>query len=596
MVAPGTQTSAPVKEGEVLASKYRIEQVIGVGGMGIVVSAMHLELDQRVALKFLLPQAAQNDELVGRFVREAKASVKLKGTHVAKVLDVGRMDDGRAYIVMEYLEGRDLGAELKASREQFQIKDAVSWMLQACEGLAEAHALGIIHRDLKPGNLFLTRSSDGKHLVKVLDFGISKSINPNSSDMLSLTKTEMLLGSPLYMAPEQMRSSKYVDERSDIWALGAIAYELLTRRVPFEADTLLDLCFKVAQEGCPDIVELRPEVPPELSDVVMRCLEKEPEQRWNDIGELANALEPFAHESDKGSAGRTNAVLAGAERALRTRERKSDPGANPPDPKRASDAKRISNSQRRQPTAKKGDEPPVGMETTERVPETPANRIETTTLASPGTSLAPASPPSSSPVISVQPPTSTPAASLAPDDASAPDAVPTSSAWGTTNAGVIEKRKTGRRALYAAIPVVAGLLAIVVLSTRNTKTDTSTSTAPPVAADPANNKPNPNPTTTVSSATTITEPAPTATTSTSTSTGAPPTATTTTATSTTTTTTTTTATTTTATATTATTAVAPIRPGAGAHARPKASASASAPPASAPKPSSDFIRERTDGT
>jgi serine/threonine protein kinase len=586
MVAPATQNAtAPVKEGEVLASKYRIEGVIGVGGMGVVVSAMHLELDQRVALKFLLPQAAQNDELVGRFVREAKASVKLKGTHVAKVLDVGRMDDGRAYIVMEYLDGRDLGAELKASREQFEIKDAVSWMLQACEGLAEAHALGIVHRDLKPGNLFLTRSSDGKHLVKVLDFGISKSINPNSSDMLSLTKTEMLLGSPLYMAPEQMRSSKYVDERSDIWALGAIAYELLARRVPFEADTLLDLCFKVAQEGCPDVGDLRPEIPPELSDVVMRCLEKEPEQRWNDIGELANALEPFGHESDKGSAARTNAVLAGAERALRMRERKSDPGAAPPaviipDPKHGSDAKRISNSQRRL-AAKAAGSTPVGMETTERVPvngSSSGGAIHTTTLASPGTSMAP-SQPSSAPVISVQPTSSSmpspTATTTAADDASAPDAVPASSAWGTTNAGVVDKKKAnGRRALFAAIPVAVGVLAIaVVISTRTPKPDTTTTSNPPAAAatDP---KPNPNPTTTVSSA--MTEPTPAPTPTPTTQTQAPS-------------------------ATTAAVAppvrTAPTTGGQHAAPRPKASGSGSAaPPAAAPKPTSDFIRERTDGT
>ena len=315
---------APVKRGDILDAKYRIEDVIGVGGMGVVVSAMHLELDQRVALKFLLPQAQANEELVGRFVREAKASIRLKGAHVTKVLDVGRMDDGRAYIVMEFLEGRDLGAELKAVRENMPVDEAVGWMLQACEGLAEAHALGIVHRDLKPGNLFLTTGSDGRALVKVLDFGISKSINPNSSDMLSLTRTEMLLGSPLYMAPEQMRSSKYVDERSDIWALGAIAYELLTRRVPFEADTLLDLCFKVAQEGCLPVVDVRPEVSDELSEVVMRCLQKEPENRWHDIGELALALQPFASAQYAGSAERTIAVLnAGGDRA---RARRTEPG------------------------------------------------------------------------------------------------------------------------------------------------------------------------------------------------------------------------------------------------------------------------------
>jgi serine/threonine-protein kinase len=304
--------TAPVKEGDILADKYRIENVIGVGGMGVVVSAMHLELEKRVALKFLLPQAQASDELIGRFMREAKASVKLKGIHVAQTLDVGRMDDGRAYIVMEYLDGRDLGQEIKAHKgECFPVQESVGWILQACEGLAEAHALGIVHRDLKPANLFLSRT-DTSHVVKVLDFGISKSINPTSSDMLSLTKTEMLLGSPLYMAPEQMRSSKYVDERSDIWSLGAVAYELLSGHVPFEADTLLDLCFKVAQEDCVPLVERRPELPQALSDAVMRCLDKVTDGRWNDVGELATALEPFARPSDKGAAARTVAVLAAA--------------------------------------------------------------------------------------------------------------------------------------------------------------------------------------------------------------------------------------------------------------------------------------------
>src|SRR5262249_1505255 len=154
--------------------------------------------------------------------------------------------------VMEYLEGRDLGAELKRSPERMPIEQALGWVLQACEGLAEAHSHGIVHRDLKPANLFLTQGVDGQPLVKVLDFGISKTLNPGpQTDGLSLTRTEMLLGSPLYMSPEQMRSSKYVDERADLWGIGAIAYELIARRVPFEADTLLDLCFKVAQEEAP---------------------------------------------------------------------------------------------------------------------------------------------------------------------------------------------------------------------------------------------------------------------------------------------------------------------------------------------------------
>jgi len=454
--------TAPVKEGDVLAAKYRIEKVIGVGGMGVVVSAMHLELDQRVALKFLLPHAATNEELVGRFVREARASVKLKGTHVAKVLDVGRMDDGRAYIVMEYLEGRDLGAELKAGGDQFPIEDAVSWMLQACEGLAEAHALGIVHRDLKPGNLFLTRSADGRALVKVLDFGISKSINPNSSDMLSLTKTEMLLGSPLYMAPEQMRSSKYVDERSDIWALGAIAYELLTRRVPFEAETLLDLCFKVAQEGCPPVHELRPEVPVALSDVVMRCLEKDPEVRWDDIGALATALEAFAAPADRGSAARTIAILsAGVDRA---RLRRSNPDARASSPGFAptNDSKRID-------VARRKSDPNGGTDATD------ATGSKRTT--GPRLSL-----PSAKEHITAERLVGGMATTerLVAGEASTPDAAPTSSAWGTTNARETEKSK-GRRGIYALGGVVAALAVIGFV----VSSGSGTPAAPPVAGTTA---------------------------------------------------------------------------------------------------------------
>jgi serine/threonine protein kinase len=450
-------TTAPVREGDVLAAKYRIEKVIGVGGMGVVVSAMHLELDTRVALKFLLPQAATNEELVGRFVREAKASVKLKGEHVAKVLDVGRMDDGRAYIVMEHLDGRDLGAELKAHDDQFSVHEAVSWMLQACEGLAEAHALGIVHRDLKPGNLFLTRTSSGRRHVKVLDFGISKSINPNSSDMLSLTKTEMLLGSPLYMAPEQMRSSKYVDERSDIWALGAIAYELLTRRVPFEAETLLDLCFKVAQEGCPAVHEVRPEIPIELSDVVMRCLEKHPDGRWLDIGELAAALEPFAAAEDRGSAGRTIGILAaGTQARTRVTERSSDPGAEPADPRRTTGPNRIDPIRPRHISV--SDHAITGTAATERA-----------------TSDAPP-------------------AKEAANESSAPDAIPASSAWGTTNASEKgpDKEKKGRLGLFAVAGVVVVGVVGALLFARggsSAKPDTATtgavSSAAPLVADPS---------------------------------------------------------------------------------------------------------------
>jgi serine/threonine-protein kinase len=310
MAAASTLPTAPVQEGDVLAAKYRIEGVIGGGGTGVVVSAMHLQLEKRVALKFLLPESQESDELIGRFMREAKASLKLKGAHVARTLDVGRMDDGRAYIVMEYLEGRDLAQEIKArAGAAFPIADAVSWIIQACEGVVEAHALGIVHRDLKPANLFLQRSAGEAPFVKVLDFGISKSIDPSSSDRLSLTRAEMLLGSPLYMAPEQMRSSKYADERSDIWSLGAVAYEVLTGHLPFEGKTLLDLCFRVAQEDCEPPIARRSELPAELSAAILRCLEKAPEKRYRNVGELAAALEPFAPREVKGTAKRIGALF-----------------------------------------------------------------------------------------------------------------------------------------------------------------------------------------------------------------------------------------------------------------------------------------------
>ncbi|MBX3192243.1 MAG: serine/threonine protein kinase, partial [Labilithrix sp.] len=303
-------SSAPVQEGDILASKYRVEKVLGVGGMGVVVAAHHVDLDQKVALKFLLPAAATNEELVNRFLREARASVRLKGSHVAKVLDVGRLEDSCPYIVMEFLDGNDLHAVIRARSGPIAIEDAVSYLLHAAEGLAEAHALGIVHRDLKPGNLFLTRGVDGRPLVKVLDFGISKTIDTSiGGDQMSLTKTEMLLGSPLYMSPEQMRSSKHVDERSDLWALGAIGFELLTGKVPFEADTILELCFKVAQESVPNPKDLRPDLPDGLCAAILRCLEKDPAARHANVGELAHALEPFGPARDRGTAERALDVL-----------------------------------------------------------------------------------------------------------------------------------------------------------------------------------------------------------------------------------------------------------------------------------------------
>ena len=299
---------SPVREGDVLAGKYRVEKVLGQGGMGIVVAAKHLELRQRVALKFLLPAALESVEHTERFMREAQAAVRLKSEHVAKVLDIGRLDDGGPYIVMEYLDGSDLWHVLQA-KGPLAVGEATGHVLQACEALAEAHALGIIHRDLKPQNLFLIQRPDGQPCVKVLDFGISKMLSTASQPPLTLTRTSTIIGSPLYMAPEQMRSAKGANERSDIWSLGVILYELLTGRTPFMAETMPDLVFKVAQDPVIPPRELRPEIPETLSAGIVRCLERDQTKRFVNVAELAAVLEKYAPDYQRGTADRISNVL-----------------------------------------------------------------------------------------------------------------------------------------------------------------------------------------------------------------------------------------------------------------------------------------------
>jgi eukaryotic-like serine/threonine-protein kinase len=280
-----------VRPGDVLGKKYRVEKVLGKGGMGVVVSATHLDLDQRVAVKLMLPSAFKDPASRARFKREAQSAVKLRSEHAARVLDTGVFDDGSPYIVMEFLEGNDLAAELARVRV-LTVEAIAEYVLQACDAIAEAHALGIVHRDLKPANMFLTRRHDGSPLVKVLDFGISKASVLDSA-ALAMTTTASMLGSPLYMSPEQMRSSRDVDARTDVWSLGIVLYELFTGRVPFEAETLGDLLARVMMDPQTPLVRMRPDVPPDISKLVDRCLEKDRAHRAVNVAEVARALGPY---------------------------------------------------------------------------------------------------------------------------------------------------------------------------------------------------------------------------------------------------------------------------------------------------------------
>lgn len=281
--------------GTCLAGKYVIDGVIGTGGMSVVVAAFHKGLRQKVAIKLLSTSNSLPPDGVGRFLREARAAAALRSEHTARVVDVDVDESGRHFIVMEHLEGEDLGQLLKRNGT-LPIATAVGYVLHACEAMAEAHALGIIHRDLKPQNLFLTRHLDGTPLIKVLDFGISKvaasDLQTGKSSFASTHRT--LLGTPHYMSPEQIRTPGEIDGRSDIWSLGVILFELLTHAEPFPGETIPDVLASVLQCAPLSPSALRGDVPAALASIVLACLEKEASQRIAHVGILAESLRPWA--------------------------------------------------------------------------------------------------------------------------------------------------------------------------------------------------------------------------------------------------------------------------------------------------------------
>ena len=283
-----------IHTGDIVASKYRVERVLGMGAMGVVVAAMHVDLDERRALKILRPQLASHPEAIERFLREARSAARLKSQHVARVHDMGRLPSGAPYLVMEYLEGTDLKA-LLASRRRLPAGEATRYLLQACEAIGEAHRHGIVHRDLKPANLFLTRGASGAPLVKVLDFGIAKVRTPEGGG--DITGGESLLGTPLYMSPEQMRGASSVDGRSDIWSLGAILYELTTGELPFSGGSVTAICAAVIADPPRPPRSIAPDLSPAFEAIILKCLEKKASERYESISELVFALRPFSSPS-----------------------------------------------------------------------------------------------------------------------------------------------------------------------------------------------------------------------------------------------------------------------------------------------------------
>jgi serine/threonine-protein kinase len=295
--------------GSVLAGKFRIERVIGIGSMGVVLAATHLGIDEKVAIKFIRSEMQKLPGVLARFAREAKAAVRLKSEHIAQVLDVGVSDSIGPYIVMEYLEGQNL-AEILESQGPLEIRRAAYYVMQACEALAMAHANGITHRDIKPENLFVTRQGD-RELVKLLDFGISKAALTGKvfGDDLSEGDSACLLGTPLYMSPEQIRATAEVHHPTDIWSLGAVLYELITGRSAFVADSVAQVWNRILETNPGPLAHYCPHAPAELQVVIDRCLEKDPGKRFASVADLALALQPFAPSRARQHAQRASTIL-----------------------------------------------------------------------------------------------------------------------------------------------------------------------------------------------------------------------------------------------------------------------------------------------
>ncbi|WP_437747747.1 serine/threonine-protein kinase [Sorangium sp. So ce1504] len=312
------QLLAPLAQpGELIAAKYRVERVVAIGGMGVVLAARNEDLDQKVAIKILRQDALANQEAVTRFLREARTAARLSGEHVARVFDVGTTETGVPFMVMEFLTGLDL-QQVIDTHGPLSIQDAVDYVLQALEAVAEAHAAGVVHRDIKPSNLFLAEHADGTRHIKVLDFGISKGQGLDSPAEPGLTSTKQVMGSPGYMSPEQMMAPRTVDGRADVWSFGVLLYTLVTGEPPFQGETVAAVMANILHQPVPRLRDKRSDAPATLERIVSRCLERDVSERYANVGKLAQALEPLGSSFAKLSTSRIQSAIGAASPAGQT--------------------------------------------------------------------------------------------------------------------------------------------------------------------------------------------------------------------------------------------------------------------------------------
>jgi eukaryotic-like serine/threonine-protein kinase len=307
--------------GALIDDKYLVEETIAEGGIGVIVVARHLALNQRVAIKYLKPKALKNPLLVERFVREGRLAAQISSDHVVRVFDVGSLAEGGPYMVMEYLVGQDLGSLLHSG--PLPIAQAVDYVIQACDALAEAHVLRIVHRDIKPENLFLAERPSNTPIIKIIDFGISKMVptRGENGNWGHETAAGERFGTPLYMSPEQLRSSSNVDSRTDIWSLAVTLHELVTGQLPFAGNDLPQLCTSVLASEPTRLTAVLPDAPPLLEAILLRCLEKDPDLRFDDVAELAEELAPFGPPSAAARTSRIKDVILRGGHNVRRRAR-----------------------------------------------------------------------------------------------------------------------------------------------------------------------------------------------------------------------------------------------------------------------------------